>query len=154
VALAGGLEMVLCCDLVVAAEAAKLGDTHVNYGLIPAAGSAAVLPKEIGSNRAKYMLFTGDFFSAREMKEWGLVHQVVSADELEEAVQALADKMTQKSPLVLQRMKEVANRSLDQPQEAALRHEMVLFRQHMRSNDIKEGLAAFKQKRKPEFKGT
>ena len=152
-ALAGGLELAMCCDLVIAAESAKLGDAHSNFGMFPGAGGAAVLPCRIGLTRAKYLLFTGDFISAAEMKDYGLVNQVVADEALESAVQTLAEKLSKKSPLVLRRMKEVANQSLFQSQEAALRHELLCLRDHMRSYDMMEGLAAFKEKREPKFKG-
>lgn len=151
--LAGGLELTLCCDLVIAAETAKLGDAHANFGAFPGAGGAAVLPRKIGLNHAKYLLFTGDFFSATDMKDYGLVNQVVPDIELETAVQALADKLAEKSPLSLRRMKEVANQCFDQSQEAALRHEMLLRIDHDKSYDFKEGFTAFIEKRKPNFKG-
>ncbi len=143
----------MCCDLVVAAENAKMGDAHANFGVFPGAGGAAVLPGRIGLNRAKYLLFTGEFISAEEMKDYGLVHQVVPDDDLETVVRTLAAKLAEKSPLVLKRMKEVANQSLFQTQEAALRHELLHLRDHMRSYDMLEGLKAFQEKRKPRFKG-
>lgn len=152
-ALAGGLETVMCCDIVIAAETARLGDAHSNFGVFPGAGGAAVLPRKIGLNRAKYLLFTGDFVSAAEMKDYGLVNQVVSDETLEETVQALADKLADKSPVGLRAMKEVANRSLDQSQEAALNDEQVALARHQRSEDMREGLAAFNEKRKPDFPG-
>lgn len=152
-ALAGGLELTMCCDLVIASETAKLGDAHANFGAFPGAGGAAVLPRKIGLNRAKYLLFTGDLISATEMKDYGLVNQVVADNELEAAVQALADKLAEKSPLSLRRMKEMANQCSDQSQEAALRHEMLLCRDHNRSYDFQEGFTAFSEKRKPKFKG-
>ncbi len=152
-ALAGGLELVMCCDIVIASESAKLGDAHSNYGVFPGAGGAAVMPRKIGLNRAKHLLFTGEFVSAEKMREYGLVNQVVPPEMLEDAAQALADLLAEKSPLVLRRMKEVANRSLDQAQDAALRHELLELRDHMRSLDFQEGLAAFKEKRPPNFTG-
>ena len=152
-ALAGGLELVMCCDLVLAADSAKMGDSHSNFGVFPGAGGAAVMPKRIGLNRAKYLLFTGDMLDAREMQAYGLVNQVVAADELEKSVQELADRLSQKSSLVLARMKRVANQSMDQPQEMALRNELLTLRDHLRSHDMHEGLAAFSERRKPEFKG-
>jgi enoyl-CoA hydratase len=153
VALAGGLEIVMACDLVLAADTAKLGDAHANFGVFPGAGGAAVLPRKVGINRAKQLLFTGDSCSAEEMKAFGLVNDVVPASELPAAAQKLADKLAAKSPSVLRAMKAVANRSLDQTQAAALRDEMLALRDHLRSADLREGLAAFAAKRKPVFTG-
>ena len=152
-ALAGGLELVMCCDIVFAAESAKLGDVHSNFGVFPGAGGAAVLPRKIGLNRAKYLLFTGDMITAREMVDCGLVNRVVAENDLESSVQALADKLSVKSPLVLRKMKEVANNSMDQSEQASLRHELLTLRDHIRSHDMQEGLSAFSEKRKPKFKG-
>lgn len=69
--LAGGLELTMCCDLVFAAENAKIGDAHSNFGVFPGAGGAAVLPRKVGINRAKYLLFTGDFLTAAELEKYG-----------------------------------------------------------------------------------
>ena len=153
ITLAGGLELAMCCDLVFAAESAKIGDAHSNFGVFPGAGGAAILPRKIGLNRAKYLLFSGDFLPAAELEKFGLVNQVVPDADLIGEVEKFTEKLATKSPLVLRRMKEVANASLDQTQEAALRHEMLNLRQHCRSYDLEEGLRAFADKRKPEFKG-
>ncbi len=152
-AMAGGLEMVMACDLVFAAESAKLGDAHSNFGVFPGAGGAAILPRRIGLNRAKYLLFSGENVSARDMMDWGLVNKVVADDELRNAVQAFTDRLADKSPAVLRRMKAVANRSLDVDETAALADEMLNLRAHMRSWDMQEGLSAFNEKRKPRFRG-
>lgn len=152
-ALAGGLELIMCCDLVYAAQSAKMGDCHANFGVFPGAGGAAVLPGKIGLARAKHLLFTGEMISARQMMEYGLVNQVVGDDQLETTVQELADRLCAKSSLVLARMKTVANQSLDQTQAAALRNELLTLRDHLHSHDMHEGLAAFREKRPPEFKG-
>jgi len=87
------------------------------------------------------------------MMEWGLVNKVVADAQLRETVQAFADKLSDKSPAVLRRMKSVANRSLNVDEPAALAEEMLNLRAHMRSWDMHEGLAAFNEKRKPAFKG-
>ena len=152
-ALAGGMELVMACDLVFAAEGARLGDDHSNFGVFPGAGGAAILPRRIGLNRAKYLLFSGDHLSAREMMDMGLVNRVTPDAELVSAVEEFVEKLAQKSPAVLRRMKAVANRSTDQSQQAALTDEMLNLREHSRSYDMQEGLAAFREKRKPIFKG-
>lgn len=153
ITMAGGLELVMCCDLVFAAESARIGDGHSNFGVFPGAGGAAVLPRKVGLNRAKYLLFTGDSLTAAEMEKYGLVNRVVPDAHLVDEVEKIIGKLAAKSPLVLRRMKEVANVSLDHSQEDALRHEMMNLRQHIRSYDLEEGLKAFAEKRKPEFKG-
>jgi enoyl-CoA hydratase/carnithine racemase len=152
-AVAGGMELVMACDLVFAGESARLGDAHSNFGVFPGAGGAALMSRRIGLNRAKYLLFTGEHLSAREMMDMGLVNRVTPDAELVSAVEAFVEKLAQKSPVVLRRMKAVANRSMDQSQQAALTDEMLNLRDHSRSYDMQEGLAAFREKRKPVFKG-
>ena len=153
ITMAGGLELVMACDLVFAAESAKMGDAHSNFGVFPGAGGAAVLPRRVGLTRAKYLLFTGDAIPAREMMAMGLVNVVTEDAQLAAAVEAMVEKLAAKSPAVLRRMKAVANRALDQSQESALADEMLNLRDHGRSYDMHEGLAAFREKRKPQFKG-
>ena len=152
-ALAGGLETVLCCDFVIAAESARFGDAHSNFGVFPGGGGAAVLPRKIPENIAKYLLFTGDSLPARDMKQYGLVSEVVADAELVARVQAIGDKLAEKSPLVLRKMKRVADAAGDKSRADALRHELLELRDHQRSYDIAEGIRAFAEKRKPNFKG-
>ena len=153
VTMAGGLELAMCCDIVLASEKAHIGDAHANFGVYPGAGGAAVLPRLIPHNVAKYLLFTGKTLSAAEMKGYGLVNEVVPAEQLEHAATELAELIATKSPIALQRMKEVANASLDKSRDAALEHEQVMLRKHERSFDMAEGLAAFAEKRAPDFQG-
>lgn len=150
-AVAGGLELAMCCDFAIGAAGARLGDGHANYGVFPGGGGAAVLPRKIGLNRAKQLLFTGDTVEAEQMKAWGFLNEVVADDQLHAFVSAMADRIAAKSGLVLRRMKEVANQSLDQSQEAALSHEMFECRAHTQSRDFREGLAAYREKRAPAF---
>ena len=126
-ALAGGIELVLCCDLVIAAESAKLGDAHANFGLIPGGGSSARLPRKIGPNRAKYLMYTGEFLSAHELMAMGLVNEVVPDDELASAVEKVVTKLSHKSPLGLARMKYLVDDGLNQSEDTALRLELSLF---------------------------
>jgi len=153
ITLAGGLELAMCCDLLVAAESAKLGDAHANFGVFPGAGGAAILPRLIPLNVAKYLLFTGKFLPAAEMQKYGLVNDVVADAELITSVQSLAELIAQKSPASLRRMKEVANQTQDKSRLDSLLQEQYEFRKHERSYDMVEGLSAFAEKRKPEFKG-
>jgi enoyl-CoA hydratase len=153
IAAAGGLELVLTCDLVVAAESARIGDAHANYGLLPGGGSAARLPRKIGPTRAKYLLFTGEFLPAATLRDWGLVNEVVPDGELTGAVEALVAKLTAKSPLVLRRMKTMVDDGLASSLEGALRLETTVWEGHATAADFAEGLAAFAEKRAPNYTG-
>ena len=152
-ALAGGLELLLCCDLVVAARSAQLGDAHANYGLIPGGGGSVRLPRAIGATRAKYLMLTGDFVSAQAMQEAGLVNQVVDDADLITTALSLADKLARKSPLGLKRMLALVDSGLECPIDNALRNELQLLQEHANSDDMREGLAAFAEKRPPIFTG-
>ena len=151
--MAGGLELAMACDLRIAAESARIGDAHANFGVFPGAGGTAVLPRRIGPTAAKYLLFTGDTMAAADLVPLGLVNRVVPDGELVAEVDKLASSIASKSPLVLRRMKQAVADGLDQPQATALRLERLVLDAHRHSHDIREGLAAFVGKRKPEFKG-
>jgi len=153
VTMAGGLELAMCADLVVAAESATIADAHANYGVFPGAGGAAILPRLIPLNMAMYLLLTGKALSAIEMKACGLVCEVHPDVELADAALRLASQIAKKSPAALRRMKEVARASADKTHGDALLHEQVKLREHMRSFDFQEGLQAFSEKRAPEFTG-
>jgi enoyl-CoA hydratase/carnithine racemase len=151
VTMAGGLELAMCADLVVAAESATIADAHANFGVYPGAGGAAVLPRLIPLNMAMYLLLTGKSLSSAAMKACGFVCEVHPDAGFADAVQKLAEHIARKSPIALRRMKEVARASADKTRDDALLHEQVMLRQHMRSFDFQEGLQAFTEKRAPEF---
>ncbi|URM41967.1 enoyl-CoA hydratase/isomerase family protein [Acinetobacter sp. AS23] len=153
VTMAGGLEIAMCADIVLAAESAKIGDAHSNFGVYPGAGGAAILPRLVPLNVAMYLLYTGKTLSAAQMYQYGFVNEVHPDDQLTDAVNKLAQQLSTKSPIVLQRMKQVARHTADKTREDALLHEQVMLREHLRSYDIQEGLRAFSEKRAPVFKG-
>jgi len=153
ITLAGGLEIVLCCDLVLAADTAEIGDGHAVYGLIPGGGATARLARRIGPSAAKYLLFSGLRFKAEKLASMGLVNEVVPAAELEERTQALVAAIGSRSPETMRRVKRLANDSLDQSQECALTMELLASEAHARSYDMTEGVKAFIEKRRPKFLG-
>jgi len=152
-AIAGGLELLLCCDMIIAAESARLADGHARYGIIPGGGSTARLPRKIAPNRAAYMLLTAELLPAVTLERWGLVHQVVQDDELQPTVAALSAKMARLSPLGLGTIKQLLRASLTGTAEDAAEAELIAFAGYARSHDLAEGLAAFAEKRKPKFVG-
>jgi enoyl-CoA hydratase/carnithine racemase len=150
-AIAGGFELVLACDLVVAAESAKLADGHARWGLFPGAGSAVRLPRLIGATRARHLMYTGVALSAREMQELGVVNVVVPDDELESQVDAMCDELASRSPAMLTRMKRLITAASTMPVPDALSLEHAEACEHLRSPDVAEGLAAFAAGRRPSF---
>ncbi|MEM9123380.1 MAG: enoyl-CoA hydratase-related protein [Pseudomonadota bacterium] len=152
-ALAGGLELTLACDLVVASETAKIGDAHVNYGMMPAAGASVRLPRKVGYPRAKYMMLTGAMVPVTDLLECGFVSQIVPPDALGGAVQEVAEELSRKSPLGLRLMKQLIDDGTDQPLSTALSNELLVHERYRLSKDYAEGLLAFEEKRPPQFTG-
>lgn len=150
---AGGLELAMCCDVLFASEDAQIADGHAAYGMFPGGGGAAILARRIGLNRAKAMLFGGDSLPARVLVDWGLIHAVVPTDQLDSVVSSYAQKLACGSPRVLEQMKSIANATVDADAFIHLRSELLALRDHMRSEDFREGLAGFKERRRPIFSG-
>jgi enoyl-CoA hydratase len=149
----GGLEMALMCDFILATESAKIGDAHANFGAMPGGGATVRLPRVVGPNMAKFLMFTGELLLAPQMLEIGLVTRVFKDDAFEAEVQALAEKIAGKSPLGLARMKSLIDDSFDVPTGMALKIEKLVSSRHMLSFDATEGGKAFGEKRKPAFRG-
>lgn len=152
-ALGGGLELAIACTLRVAAEGARFGSPEVNLGIIPGDGATQRLPRMIGFGRAMEMILTGSMIDAQEAYRIGLVNKVVPAEELMDAAKKLAGKFVQKSPLAIQYAKEAVNRSLEVGLYEGLAHESYLHALACATEDKKEGVAAFLEKRKPNFQG-
>jgi len=152
-AVAGGLELVLVCDIVVAARSAAFGDAHANYGLLPGGGASVRLPGRVGSGMARQMMFTGVTVPAAELVHTDLVNELVDDAELATAVDRLVDSIAAKSPLGIARMKQLLCAGAALPTEAALRLELDAVAEHTHSADFAEGLAAFADKRAPRFAG-
>jgi enoyl-CoA hydratase len=152
-ALGAGLELAVACTLRVAADNAKLGSPEVNLGIIPGDGATQRLPRLVGFGRAMELVLTGDFIDAEEAYRIGLVNKVVPAEELMEAAKKLAGKIAKKAPLAIQFAKEAVNRSLEVGIYEGLAHESYLHALACATEDKKEGVQAFLEKRKPDFKG-
>jgi len=150
--IAGGLELLLACDLAIAASSARIGDGHLNFGQLPGAGGSQRLPRAIGLRRAKHLILTGGLLSANEAQRIGLVNEVVPDTELDAAVEALVARLGQKSRVGLRGAKHLANLSLTTDLAIGLRQEIdFVHRYATTEHDATEGLVAFKEKRKPVF---
>jgi enoyl-CoA hydratase len=150
-ALAGGLELVLVADLVVADEGARLGDQHANFGLVAGGGGSQRLPRLIGARRAKELMLLGGWLSAAESLAWGLVNRVVPAGTVAKGVEEMAGTLAAGSGSANRTVKTLVNRAFDTDLAEGLELERRLVAQHMRSADAAEGLRAFAEKRKPVF---
>ena len=150
-ALAGGLELVLVADLVVADQAARLGDQHANFGLVAGGGGSQRLPRLIGARRAKELMLLGGWLTAPEALAWGLVNRVVPAGTVAPAVQELAAALAAGSGSANRTVKALVARAFDTELAEGLELERRLVAEHMRSADAAEGLRAFAEKRKPVF---
>jgi enoyl-CoA hydratase len=152
-AVGGGLELVLVCDLAVAARSARLGDGHAVYGQVPGGGASVRLVRRLGLATAKHLMFTGDLFPAARFAGTDLLVDVVDDDALVGAVDALVATLAARSPVGLAAMKRLAGAAHDTPQPVALTRELEVSAQHERSADWREGITAFAEKRTPEFPG-
>lgn len=151
VAVAGGLEMMLACDIVIAAETAKIGDGHARYSIVPAAGSTVQLMTRMHPAQAMHMLFSAELFPARQCMEWGLVNDVVPAERLHDRVHEIARHYCQQSPAVLRHMKVLTRAVHNGTVQPGLRAELAAFHIHLKSSDLAEGLRAFREKRQPRY---
>jgi enoyl-CoA hydratase len=152
-ALGGGSEIALACDFIYAAENARFGLPEINLGLIPGFGGTQRLPRLVGANRAKEMIFTGKMIGAAEATQIGLVNKVVPSDALMEEVLKIARDIAAKGRVALRAVKQTVNHSLNTDLATGCAIETDAFALTLASADAKEGTSAFLEKRKAVFTG-
>ncbi|PIE00665.1 MAG: enoyl-CoA hydratase [Thiothrix nivea] len=152
-ALGGGCELAMSCDWILAADNAQFGQPEVALGVTPGFGGTQRLPRLIGRNRALELLTTGARIDAQTACDWGLVNRVYPADELMDAALRMAQKITRQAPLAVEWCKQAVYRGEGQELETACVLEEQMFGLCFATEDQKEGMAAFVEKRKPQFKG-
>lgn len=143
-ALAGGLELVLACDIVVAHPDTTFGDQHLNVDLVAGGNGTQLLPRVVGRRRAKYLVLTGDTIDAETAREWGLVNDV--DDDTLAAARNLAGRITDHHPLALARAKKLIERGLDVPLEEGLALERTVVLNHLLSDVAKAGIERFRDR--------
>ena len=153
IAVGGGFEMVLGCDIVVAAEHASFGLPEARVGRMPLDGGMIVLPRMIPQKVAMGMLMTGNRISADEAREYGLINEVVSADGLDAAVQRWVDDILKCAPLSVKAIKECVKETIDLPPQEAMAKRLPALVAALESEDGDEGPRAFREKREPVWKG-
>jgi enoyl-CoA hydratase len=152
-ALGGGCEITLACDFIYASETAQFGLPEINLGLIPGYGGTQRLPRLIGRNLAKEMIFTGKMISAEEALRMGLVNRVCPPEALTETVMGTAKAIAAKGAVALRAAKQAVNQGLEAPLHTGIRMEINQFAMTLLSGDAREGMTAFLEKRKPVFSG-
>jgi len=152
-ALGGGLEVAMSCDLRVATENARMGQTEINIGFIPGWGGTQRLTRLIGKTKAKEMVFTGRMIDAKTAEQLGIVNMVVPPDKFKETVRQFALELASKAPVAVRVAKALINKGADIGLDSALALEREGFGVVASTEDLKEGVSAFTEKRKPVFKG-
>jgi enoyl-CoA hydratase len=153
-ALGGGCELAMTCDMIIASETARFGQPEINIGVIPGAGGTQRLTRAVGKAKAMEMVLTGRMMTAEEALRWGLVNKVVPVEACLEEAKALARDIAAKPPIAVRFGKEAVLKAFDTTIEGGLEFERKNFYLLFASDDQKEGMKAFEEKRKPSWKGT
>jgi len=152
-ALGGGCELAMMCDFILAADTAKFGQPEINLGVMPGAGGTQRLTRFVGKSTAMEMNLTGRFMDAAEAERKGLVSRIIPADELVEEAVSAASKIADKGPLAVMATKEAVNRAYETTLAEGVRFERRLFHALFATEDQKEGMDAFVEKRTAQFRG-
>jgi len=151
--LGGGCELAMLCDLIVASESAQFGQPEINLGLLPGAGGTQRLTRAVGKAVAMDVILSGRFLSAREAYAAGLVSRVVEREAWLEEAKRVARTIAEKSPLALRLAKQAVNRAYEGSLQLGVEYERQAFAIALGTEDAREGMTAFLEKRKPDFKG-
>lgn len=152
-ALGGGCELAMACDMIIASENARFGQPEVNVGVIPGGGGTQILTRLVGEKMAKELVLTGGLISAQEALRIGLINRVVPREKLKETVEEIIGKLKTKSPAILKMAKIAVNKALENPLSIGMEGEKELFAMCFGTEDQKEGARAFLEKRKPKWAG-
>lgn len=152
-ALGGGCELMMTCDMIIASETAKIGQPEINIGVMPGAGGTQRLTRAVGKVKAMEMVLTGKMISAEEALRWGLINKVVPVEYYLQEAKDLAKEIASKPPVAVRLAKEAVLKSFDTTIEGGLEFERKNFYLLFASEDQKEGMKAFVEKRKAEWKG-
>ncbi|MBF8248068.1 MAG: enoyl-CoA hydratase, partial [Bacteroidetes bacterium] len=152
-ALGGGCELMMTCDIVIASETAKIGQPEINIGVMPGAGGTQRLTRAVGKAKAMEIVLTGKMISADEDLKWGLINKVVPVEYYLQEAKDLAKEIASKPPVAVRLAKEAVLKAFDTTIEGGLEFERKNFYLLFASDDQKEGMKAFVEKRKAEWKG-
>jgi enoyl-CoA hydratase len=152
-AFAGGMEAALCCDFIYAAEHARFALTEVTLGIMPGAGGTQNLPRAVGGRRAKEILLTGAPFTAEQAREWGMVNRICKADALLTEALETAATIAANAPISVRQIKRTVNQGLGVDLATGMMFEIEAYNRMVPTEDRREGILAFNEKRKPSFQG-
>ena len=152
-ALGGGCELALLCDFIIASEKARFGQPELSIGVLPGDGGTQRLPRVVGKPRAMKMILTGEMIDARRAREYGLVLELAPPDELMQRVITIAEDIASKPPIAVRLAKQAILQVFERPLAEGLLYEREVVRQAFETEDLAEGMRAFVEKRRPDFKG-
>jgi enoyl-CoA hydratase/carnithine racemase len=152
-AIAGGLELALGCDFMIAADHARFGFAEVKRGIMPGGGGTQQLPRAIGVRRAKEIIFTGDMFNAEDAVRYGLVNHVFPQAELYEQTMSLVKRILANAPIAVRQAKKSITLGLQMDMRTGMFFEVEAYSRLVATQDRMEGIKAFNEKRPPKFLG-